>query len=223
MTESALPFNGPSCRWFAVGSCLVNHGCEERHPPRTGGTKEYTLRLDHLEQEILLCIRLVPRIDSGSRGETHEEAQPHREPDQSEPSDEAVEREASWASCEEGWQVMRVTVEIGERRSLLCRMAHRWDSKNWWQASWPTGTSDVKHLLCGFVAKALTAWRSLAHGRAEDDTPESNEDWKEHLTEQYESGVDDEEDHRPARATRVRAGRRRPRSKTSLGWPTFLR
>ena len=139
-------WNGASCRWFAVGSCLFNHGGEERHPPRIGGTKEKTLHVGHLEQDILLSIRLVPRIDSGSRGEAREEEQPHREPDQSEPSDEDNEREASWASCEEGWQAMdepltlqraspqseqvgRVTVEIGGSRSRPCRMAHRWVSK----------------------------------------------------------------------------------------------
>ena len=84
MTDQIMPFNecvpcwnGPLCRWFAVGSCLFNlGGGEEGHPPRTGGTmqtKEYTLRVDHMEQEILPSIHLMPRIDSGSRGEIHEE------------------------------------------------------------------------------------------------------------------------------------------------------
>ena len=145
-----MPFNecvpcwsGPSCRWFAMRSCLFNHGDEEGHPSRTGGTmetKEKTLRVDHLEQQILLSIRLMPRNDSGSRGEIHEEAQLHCEPDKSEPSDESMDRVESWESCEEGWQAFqrvssqaeqegRVTVEIGESRSRPCRMAHRWVSK----------------------------------------------------------------------------------------------
>ena len=72
--EFVLCWNGPSCRWFAMESCLFNHGREEGHPPRIGGTmemKEYTLRVDHVEREILLSIRLMPRVDSGSRGEIH--------------------------------------------------------------------------------------------------------------------------------------------------------
>ena len=115
--------------------------------------KEYTLRVDNLKQEILLSIRLMPRIDSGRRGENHEEAQLHCEPDQSEPSDEAMEREESWESCEEGWQAVegpltlqrlssqaeqegRVTVESGESPSRPCRMAHCWVSKKWLKATW---------------------------------------------------------------------------------------
>ena len=64
LTDRVRPFNecvpcwnGPSCHWLAVESCLFNHGGEEGHPPRTGGTMEtkvYALRVDHLEQEILL-------------------------------------------------------------------------------------------------------------------------------------------------------------------------
>ena len=53
---------------------LFNHGGEEGHPLRIGGTaqmKEFTLRVDHLQQEILLGIRMVPRIDSGRQGENH--------------------------------------------------------------------------------------------------------------------------------------------------------
>ena len=82
-----MPFNDCVLR-----SCLFNHGGEEGHPLRIGGMtqmKEYTLQVDHLEQETFLSIRLMPRIDSGSRGENHGEAQHHCEPDQSEPSDEA--------------------------------------------------------------------------------------------------------------------------------------
>ena len=58
-------WNGPSRSGLAVASCLFNHGGEEGHPPRTGGTMEtkvYTLRVDHLEQEILLSIRVEARV-----------------------------------------------------------------------------------------------------------------------------------------------------------------
>ena len=72
----------------------------------------------------------------------------------------------------------------------------------------------------------MTAWRSLAQGPVEHDTPKSDEDWMEHLKKLVEYGTDDGKgDHRPAVATRARAGRRRPRSKKCLDeWSTsFLR
>ena len=260
LTDRVMPFNecvpcwnGPSCRWLAVGSCLFTHGGEEGHPPRAGGTMETkvcTLRVDHLEQEILFSIRLMPRIDSGSLCEIHEDAQPHCEPDQSEPSDDATEREESWESCEEGWQAVeqpltlqrvssqmvqreRVTVEISESRPRPCRTAHRWVSKKWLTATWSWLERDWQQRCktsltrqCRKGWEMMTAWRSLAQGLVEHDTSESDEDWMEHLKKRYKYGTDDGQvDHRPAGPTRGRAGRRRPRSKNSLDeWSTsFLR
>ena len=72
----------------------------------------------------------------------------------------------------------------------------------------------------------MTAWRSLAQGSVEHGTPESFEDWMEHLKKRYEYGTDDGKgDHRPTGVTRPRGCRRRPRSKNSLDeWTTsFLR
>ena len=148
----------------------------ERRIGCTIETKEYTLRVDHLEQEILLSIRLMPRIDSGSRCETHEEAQPT-----------AIQTNRSrqmmpWSGRSRGspakkagklWRNRshfseshhsrskgeRVTVEISESRPRPCRMAHRWVSKKWLKAtcrgSRGTGSNGAKHLLCGYVAKAV--------------------------------------------------------------------
>ena len=187
------------------GVVSFNHGGENRHPPRTGGMKEFFLQLDHMEQEILLSIRMGPRIDSGSRGETQEEEQPHREPDQSESSDvkprngSRLGRPAKKAVLTlqqvspQSEQVERVAVEIGESRSRPCRMAHRSVSKRWLQASWSWLERDWQQRrktslmrLCRKGKEILTAWRSLAQGPVEDDTPESDENWMEHSRKQYE-------------------------------------
>ena len=50
----------------------------------------------------------------------------------------------------------------------------------------------------------MTAWRSLAQGPVQHDTPESDEDWMERLRKHYENGTDDGKgDHRPVGATRA--------------------
>ena len=131
------------------------------------------------------------RIGSGSQNEIHEdeEAQPHCEPDQSESSDDATEREESWESCEAGWQAVeepltlqrvssqpeqreRVTVEICESRPRTCRMAPRWVSKEWLKAtrSWPKRDWQQRRKtsltrLCCKGREIMTAWRSLPRTR----------------------------------------------------------
>ena len=171
----------------------------------------------------------MPRIDSGSWGEIHLDARPRCEPDQSEPSDEE--------SCEEGWQAVegaltlqRVSsrAEIGECRSRRKRITHPCVSKKWLRATWSWLERDCQQRrktslmrLCCKGREIMTAWRSLAQGLVQHDTPESGEDWVEHFKKRYEYGTDGKEDHRPAGTTRARAGRRRPRSEKSVDeWST---
>ena len=166
--ESVPCWNGPSCLWFAVGSCLFNHGGEEGHLPRTGGTmetKEQTLRVDHLEQEILFSIRLMPRIDSGSRGEIHEEAQPHREPDQSDRqmkprSGRSPAGVLRWQAVEEPLTLQRAPSQRskwGESRWSLARVRVR--------AGWLTAGSRScgrKHIVARAGLAAATQHTSCA-------------------------------------------------------------
>ena len=201
--------------------------------PRTGGTMEtkvYTLWVDHLEQEILLSIRLMPRIDSGSRGEIHEEAQTtanqtHRFRQMMPPLG-VVRRRLASSGGTAHTSASLITVGTSGAREWREPFASVQDGS-------PLGLEEVadSNLVvarAGLAAAAQNiscAASSQRQGDYDGVAIAGSGPGMEHLKKRYDYGTDDGKgDHRPAGATRARAGRRRPRSKKCLDeWPTFLR